>query len=71
MVFNTNTKNLEKHGGHWIVFNQDLFGFLWLMYNHLSLYHRVQDPLFQTVIPRPLEIKRNVRRLSDEFYWDV
>lgn len=31
--------------GHWIVFNEDLFGFLWLELKSLSLFHRVQETL--------------------------
>ncbi|XP_067135679.1 F-box only protein 31-like isoform X1 [Centruroides vittatus] len=29
--------------GHWIIFNEDLFGFLWLDLLSLSMYHRVQN----------------------------
>jgi len=38
--------------GHWIVFSQDLFGFLWIMngqFGDLSLYHRVEDPLLPSI----------------------
>uniref|UniRef100_A0A0P6E0V0 F-box only protein n=1 Tax=Daphnia magna TaxID=35525 RepID=A0A0P6E0V0_9CRUS len=29
--------------GHWIVFNEDLFGFLWTSLHALSMFHRVQE----------------------------
>lgn len=29
--------------GHWIIFSEDLFGFLWLDLLSLSMYHRVQN----------------------------
>lgn len=29
--------------GHWIVFNEDLFGFLWISLQALSMFHRVQE----------------------------
>lgn len=32
-------------GGHWIIFNEDLFGFLWFELLSLSLFHRVQEPM--------------------------
>uniref|UniRef100_T1J548 F-box domain-containing protein n=1 Tax=Strigamia maritima TaxID=126957 RepID=T1J548_STRMM len=32
-------------GGHWIIFNEDLFGFLWFELLSLSLYHRVQEDI--------------------------
>lgn len=38
--------------GHWIVFNQDLFGFLWIIDGQngdLSLYHRVKDLLVPSI----------------------
>ncbi|XP_046630588.1 F-box only protein 31-like [Daphnia pulicaria] len=31
--------------GHWIVFNENLFGFLWISLQSLSMYHRVQEEL--------------------------
>lgn len=31
--------------GHWVVFNEDLFGFLWLELLSLSMYHRVKEDL--------------------------
>ncbi|EEC12435.1 hypothetical protein IscW_ISCW008525 [Ixodes scapularis] len=31
--------------GHWVVFSEDLFGFLWLELLSLSMYHRVQEDL--------------------------
>lgn len=31
--------------GHWIVFNEDLFGFLWLELLSLSMYHRVKEEI--------------------------
>ena len=30
--------------GHWIVFNEDLFGFLWINSRNFSVFHRVTDP---------------------------
>lgn len=32
-------------GGHWIIFNEDLFGLLWFEILSLSLFHRVQEPI--------------------------
>lgn len=29
--------------GHWVIFNEDLFGFLWISLQSLSIYHRVQE----------------------------
>ncbi|XP_076338039.1 F-box only protein 31-like [Tachypleus tridentatus] len=31
--------------GHWIIFNEDFFGFLWLELMTLGVYHRVQEDL--------------------------
>lgn len=31
--------------GHWVVFNEDLFGFLWIKLESFSLYHRVKERL--------------------------
>ncbi|XP_049276035.1 F-box only protein 31 isoform X2 [Rhipicephalus sanguineus] len=31
--------------GHWVVFSEDLFGFLWLELLSLSMYHRVKEDL--------------------------
>lgn len=31
--------------GHWVIFNEDLFGFLWLELLSLSMYHRVTEEL--------------------------
>ncbi|KAH9362054.1 hypothetical protein HPB48_014993 [Haemaphysalis longicornis] len=31
--------------GHWIVFSEDLFGFLWLELLSLSMYHRVKEEI--------------------------
>jgi len=33
--------------GHWIIFNQDLFGFLWLDLHSLSVFHRVNERQLQ------------------------
>lgn len=35
--------NPSFSGGHWIVFSQDVFGFLWLELSMLSMYFRVHD----------------------------
>lgn len=32
--------------GHWIIFNENLFGFLWFELLSFSLFHRVLDPAF-------------------------
>ncbi len=37
--------------GHWIVFNENFFGFLWISLGSLSLYHRVQDSSLQMLGP--------------------
>ncbi|XP_077503945.1 F-box only protein 31-like [Amblyomma americanum] len=31
--------------GHWVIFSEDLFGFLWLELLSLSMYHRVKEDL--------------------------
>jgi F-box protein 31 len=37
--------NNSSTPGHWIVFSEDLFGFLWLGLFTLSMFHRVKEPL--------------------------
>lgn len=36
--------NFTTGKGHWIVFNEDLFGFLWITTREFSLFHRAQEP---------------------------
>jgi len=48
--FPTNTPELiEREKGHWIVFDDNLFGFLWISSKKFSLFHRVQDPSSQVL----------------------
>jgi len=50
----------QRDIGHWIVFNEDLFGFIsftsrrpiWTVFRPLwTLFHRVQDPALQITTP--------------------
>ena len=48
--FPTNTPELvEREKGHLIVFDDNLFGFLWISSKKFSLFHRVQDPSLQVL----------------------
>nr|XP_037283821.1 F-box only protein 31-like [Rhipicephalus microplus] len=38
-------RNPSYSRGHWVVFNEDLFGFLWLELLSLSMFHRVKEDL--------------------------
>jgi len=37
--------NSSYTSGHWIVFNEDLFGFLWMELGSLGMYHRVKESI--------------------------
>ena len=40
---------IQREKGHFIVFDDDLFGFLWISSKKFSLFHRVQDPSLQVL----------------------
>jgi len=41
-IAGTGYQNPSYVQGHWIVFNEDLFGFLWISLRSISIYHRVR-----------------------------
>lgn len=41
-IAGTGFQNPSYVQGHWIVFNEDLFGFLWISLRSISVYHRVK-----------------------------
>jgi len=44
-IAGTGYQNPSYVQGHWIVFNEDLFAFLWINLRSVSVYHRVDKYL--------------------------
>lgn len=42
-IAGTGYQNPSYVPGHWIIFNEDLFGFLWISLESISIYHRVNE----------------------------